>query len=210
MTWLRLALLLIVLCGVTLYGVGFIAFSHHVAESRPPQATDARMAVVLTGGSSGRLAAAMDLLDADRIERLLVSGVDPRVTNAQVRVIMDGRPEKFDCCVEFGREARDTMGNAEETAAFARRHGIDALIVVTDDYHMPRALKELKSRMPSVQLVPWPVKTGLARDGAWRDRPGVAIGLAAEYSKYLLVAGREFIIGLGQPEPGDEARRATS
>ena len=56
-----------------------------------------------------------------------------------------------------------------------RSRGFRSLIVVTSNYHMPRALAEIAHQLPDVALVPFPVVTDkLARRavvGEQRDRP---------------------------------------
>ena len=54
----------------------------------------------------------------------------------------------FNCCVDLGYEALDTVGNADETRTWARSNGYTRLIVVTSRYHMPRSLAELALAMP--------------------------------------------------------------
>ncbi len=63
------------------------------------------------------------------------------------------------CCVDLGRSAEDTLGNASETSAWAREHHYRRLILVTDDYHMPRADAELSLAMPEAQIYRYPVRT---------------------------------------------------
>ena len=60
----------------------------------------------------------------------------------------------FDCCVDLGYQALDTAGNARETRDWAREHNITrSLIVVTSNYHMPRALAELSAALPDVDAL---------------------------------------------------------
>ncbi len=80
--------------------------------------------------------------------------------------------------------AATTHDNGVETAAWANAHNMHSLIIVTADYHMPRALLEIRRALPGAQLIPDPV-----RPPAMRDRltwPTLQL-LAEEYSKYLVV-----------------------
>ena len=153
-----LAALLVV---VMLWGVGLLAFASRVAHATP--AADpgrAQGIVALTGGSSRRLQTAMTLLQAGRGRRLLISGVNRRATREEVRRAARAvAGPLYECCVDLGFEAVDTLGNARETAEWARARGYDRLILVTADYHMPRALLELRGAMPKVTLTPYPVAT---------------------------------------------------
>ena len=78
------------------------------------------------------------------------------------------------------------MGNAAETAAWARSHGYEHLIVVTSDYHMPRALLELQAAMPDVRLSAYGVPAPAPWSGGHEARRWMV-----EYVKYAAVYGRE-------------------
>ncbi len=54
-------------------------------------------------------------------------------------------PQYFNCCAEFERESRNTLENARATAAWARGLGCTRVTVVTDDYHLARALSAVRA-----------------------------------------------------------------
>jgi len=60
----------------------------------------------------------------------------------------------------LGYQARDTIGNAQETALWARKNKLETVKVVTSDYHMARSLLELSEALPETHLVPCAVKAG--------------------------------------------------
>lgn len=195
-----LAALLVV---VMLWGVGLMAFASRVQHSTP--AADpgrAQGIVALTGGSNRRLQAAMRLLQEGRGRRLLISGVYRKTTREQIR--QDARAVAgpvYDCCVDLGFEAIDTLGNARETAQWAKARGYDRLILVTADYHMPRAQLELRGAMPRVELTPYPVATEDVDARVWWKSPQGLRLMIMEYSKYLVILTREAVLDLG-PKSG--------
>ncbi len=203
-----LAALLVV---AMLWGVGLFAFASRVAHSTPaPDPGRAQGIVALTGGSNRRLQAAMGLLQDGRGRRLLISGVYRKTTREQVR--LDARAVAgpiYDCCVDLGFEAIDTLGNARETAQWAKARGYDHLILVTADYHMPRALLELKAQTPGMQAIPYPVVTDLDARRWWKTQMG-ARRMALEYCKYLVILGREAILGLGRHAPAPSSVNGTA
>lgn len=141
--------------------------------------------VVLTGGAE-RVTVALDLLKRGAGKRLLISGVHPDTAAADLSDKAIGTAELFDCCVDLDRKARDTRGNARESAEWARAHDYRRLIVVTADYHMPRTLIEFRAAMPNVRLLPYPVRPKDIHLDAWWRYPGTTRLLASEYTKYLL------------------------
>jgi uncharacterized SAM-binding protein YcdF (DUF218 family) len=199
------------LWAVIVFAVAFIAgfwsFALNVREEAqaPPQA-DA--IVALTGGSLERLTTGVRLLEEHKGRRLLISGVNRVVTDEELLDDALGvDPELARCCIDLGRSAEDTLGNASETAAWAREHRYTNIILVTDDYHMPRSQAELQLALPEAEIHPYPVRTRWTDPKVWRSDLSAATRLGAEYVKYLVIRGREALIGLGsneaEPQPDD-------
>jgi uncharacterized SAM-binding protein YcdF (DUF218 family) len=162
---------------------------------------DADAIVVLTGGSA-RLDKGVDLLLAGKAGALLVTGVDPATTAEALQARSQAAPEKFDCCISLGHMARDTTGNAKETAAWIADAGHDSLILVTASYHMPRSLLLFRQTMPGIDVIPHPVFSGNVKVENWWRHPGTTRLLASEFSKYLFSLVRVRLInspGSGGP-----------
>lgn len=159
----------------------FIAELPRPAAGTHPQADGV---VVFTGGGE-RVVAAMALLNEGAAKRLLISGVNPTVTRPDLAELWPGQAETFECCVDLGLQAQTTTGNASELDAWTRANGFTSLILVTSEFHMPRALVEARDRLPDVSITPYAVASGLiGPDGRpssfseWRR-------VGAEYSKFL-------------------------
>ncbi len=190
--------LVIILLMVLLWAVGLLAFAARVAASTPapePQVSDG--IVALTGAGSVRIEAAVQLLERGKATRLLVSGVNKEVSREDLQRLTHDYGRTFDCCVDLGFRAADTQGNARETSNWAAYHHFRTLIVVTADYHMPRALLELRAATPGVTLRPYPVATAvLDAHGWWKTADG-ARRMGYEYCKYLVILSREAVLRLG-------------
>ncbi|MEN0653207.1 MULTISPECIES: YdcF family protein [Hyphobacterium] len=163
---------------------GFVAFSVHIARLSPDTGASGDAIIVLTGGE-GRLAVATELLERRAGSRLLISGVHPDVTPDELRAAMGASAPLFDCCVDLGREAADTTGNAIETAGWVSERGYDRVLIVTSDYHLPRSLLEMRARMPEVELVAYPVPS----PRPWTD-VNSARRWVLEYLKFTAVWAR--------------------
>ena len=180
-----------------------LAFADRAAKATPvPEPAVADGVVALTGASSARIDAAIQLLELGKGKRLLISGVNPEVRPRELRDVARGAGNAYDCCVDLGFKAANTLGNARETAAWVKKHRFRSLIVVTADYHMPRSMLELRAAMPGVKLTPYPVKTEEIDAAAWWRTSLQARRMLIEYSKYLAVFTREAFLSLG---PKDEA-----
>ena len=200
---------------VLLWALGLILFANRVVESTPAIEPDqpADAVVVLTGASDARLREGMRLLELRKGNRMLISGVNPEVKRSELLKLTEGSKRLYDCCVDLGFQAENTVGNAREIADWARAHDFYNLIVVTSDYHMPRALLEIKADLPEAKLVPYPVATpDLDARGWWKSPKGAKI-ILIEYDKYLAILGRDIILSISRafgdhggkkPAPGSE------
>ena len=185
-----------------IWTAGLFAFADRVqrstADQAPPAPADG--IVALTGANSNeRIAAAVGLLTQRLGHRVLVSGVNREVTRDQLRSATGAVRRIYDCCVDLGFTAADTVGNARETAEWARTMRYRSLIVVTSDYHMPRAMLELRAvlRPPAFTLQTWATPTPALKVRHWWRSPGAVRLMVVEYSKYLAILGREAVLGLG-------------
>lgn len=199
---IRLATPLLSVGACIALAVGFLQFVQRVHALQPPATPPAADAiVVLTGGTRGRLEAGLALLNDGAGERLLISGVNRNLSDEALYDALAVSAELASCCVDLGRDAQDTLGNASETAAWARRWRFSRVLLVTDDYHMPRSYIELRLAMPGVTLLPYPVETRWADPGTWGSQPGSAGRMAVEYGKFLIVRLREEVIAALDREP---------
>ncbi|MEX3011427.1 YdcF family protein [Hoeflea sp. TYP-13] len=186
--WLkRLAgvFLLVLALAVGLFVGSFLRFSRDVIHLEPPRKlAQADGIVVLTGGSK-RIDRAVELLDRGTAGRLLISGVYPATTSGQIQRLTQAEPALFECCVDIGHDALDTIGNANEAALWVQKNGYRNVIVVTSNYHMPRSLMELRRVDEATNYIPYPVVATDLRHLQWLQQPAAIRMLAAEYVKYL-------------------------
>jgi uncharacterized SAM-binding protein YcdF (DUF218 family) len=177
---------------------GFWNFARSV-RTQPEAPPRAEAIVALTGGSLARLSTGVRLLKQHKGDRLLISGVNRLVTDDELFQALNLDKQTAHCCVDLGRSAADTLGNAAEAAAWARAHHFTRLILVTDDYHMPRSYEELSLAMPEAHIYRYPVRTRWTDPALWRSDLGAAARLGAEYVKYLVIRGREALINATRP-----------
>ncbi len=169
--------------------IGFIVFANSVDRERVEPAHAADGIAVLTGGVA-RIDEAMKLLAKGKAKRVLITGVNRVTTKEQLKRLASQGDQYFSCCVDIDKEARNTIDNATETAEWVALHRYGSIIVVTSNYHMPRALAELARAMPGVTLIPYPVIDNNVRMERWWTYPGTSRLLLSEYLKYLPALGR--------------------
>jgi uncharacterized SAM-binding protein YcdF (DUF218 family) len=188
-TLLRIPVLTVV-CTVALFACGFVWFVSHVSHlATPDDPGEADAIIVLTGGQA-RLNAALDLLKSGKGQRLLISGVNPRASLEALQAATGGDKVLFTCCVDIDHAALDTIGNAEESAKWVESHAYQSVILVTNNYHMPRSMLEMGRLLRAADLRPYPVVNTKLDDGAWMMKPGALRVLFTEYTKYLASLAR--------------------
>ena len=194
----------VLLCAgaAVLLAVGFLWFVERVPEDEVAVNGNVDGIVALTGGAS-RIADAMELMAAGRGKRPLISGAHRDTTLGEISRLNPEYARVIRCCVDFDRSV-NTLGNAVETRRWAQGRNFRSLIVVTSNYHMPRALAEIAHQLPEVKLVPFPVVT--ERQGAepWWASGTSARLMLSEYMKYVVTMVR---IALS-PTSRDQARHA--
>jgi uncharacterized SAM-binding protein YcdF (DUF218 family) len=183
----------IVIILVVIYAAGFVAFAAMLPKT-PHTIGPVDGIVALTGGGS-RLDVAVALFEAGKGERLLISGVNPQATRAELKRLAHGR-KRFDCCTDLGYAAENTFGNAKEAAAWARFHRFKSILLVTSRYHMPRSVAEFHDVMGEVKVIPYPVDAETGR-GLPARLKSLKL-LHSEYAKFLAVT---FLTATGL-EPG--------
>src|SRR3954451_5806599 len=182
--WLRASLVAAFAVVFVAAGIGFVAFLSQLRATETVPAGKADGIVVLTGGSS-RVSDAMELLAGGYGRRLLISGVHPTNAASDISRSLPDNQALLRCCVDLDRSAVNTRSNAAEARRWAHERGFKSLIVVTSNYHMPRAIVELSHAMPDVALLPFAVVGNKWRDEPWWTSGATLRLLLSEYVKYV-------------------------
>lgn len=201
--WLRLLafVFLVVVSGGLAFLGGFAAFATHVARLAAPVEQPAADAIIVLTGGQARIDAAIDLLREGKGRRLLISGVNPAAKKSDLQRATGADADLFACCVDIDHAALDTIGNAEESAKWVNSHAYGSIIVVTNNYHMPRSLLELKRMIGDAELYPHPVVNTRLDGGEWVGNRDALRVLFTEYAKYLAALARGALPWLGSAMP---------
>jgi uncharacterized SAM-binding protein YcdF (DUF218 family) len=132
----------------------------------------------------------MKLLAQGKAKRVLITGVYRATTKEELKQLASQGDQYFACCVDIDKEARNTIDNATETSEWVTQQHFHSVIVVTSNYHMPRALAELGRAMPDVGLIAYAVIDKNVHLDRWWTYPGTTKLLMSEYLKYLPALGR--------------------
>src|ERR1700712_4997301 len=184
--------------GVGAFGalIGFIGFILQLRGAEIQPARHADGIVVLTGGSS-RVSDAIELLAGGYGKRLLISGVHPASGPGDISRSLPDSQTWLGCCVDLDHSDVNTRSNAAQTRRWTHDRGFKSLIVVTSNYHMPRAIVELSHAMPDIDLIPFAVVGDKWRDEPWWTSSGTLRLVLSEYVKYLAAEMRVLLADVG-------------
>lgn len=110
--------------------------------------------VVLTG-NTGRLRAALDLMVLNTEARLLISGVAKGVKYSEI--VKNKNIDKVR--IDLGYNAQSTFGNVIETKNWIKKNNFKDFILITDNWHMKRALILFENSMPNIDIFPYKLKS---------------------------------------------------
>ncbi|MBI1360869.1 MAG: YdcF family protein [Alphaproteobacteria bacterium] len=194
-----LAVLLVALAAGAWDFTRFVARADKVVTAGAPKSAQA--VTTLTGASDARIVAGVKLAEALHVP-LLISGVHVDTTPADIARIAGVTESEILCCVTLGRAAATTEGNGLEVADWARRHKLKDIVVVTSEYHMDRAMLELRHAMPEATFVPYAVSSTKVAPRKWYSDGATARRLFEEWAKYRVASLR---LG-GKPKPAPNGR----
>ena len=196
---IRFAQWLVLLMAAFILG-GFLSFTYKVEyQKRADPVPKADGIVVWTGKGGGRLEAGKNLLQNGHGERLLISGVNEANDREDVVKLLKLNQSLADCCLDLDYAARDTIGNARETASWSEALGYEHIILVTSAYHMPRAEVEISAARGKIRITPYPV---FPNDQArWWNDMGQFRRMSQEYGKLLLTYARRTSAGSERRTP---------
>jgi uncharacterized SAM-binding protein YcdF (DUF218 family) len=187
--WVGYLTMVAMVGGLLTLAAGFVLFVWQISDEEGQVDRRADGIVVLTGAAS-RIPDAIALLGTQRGQRLLITGVHRTTTAREIAQLTTLNERVFSCCIDLDRSALNTVGNAIETRRWAKEKGFNSLIVVTSNWHMPRAMVELKHQLPDATLIPYPVVSEKIKSEPWWSSLDTARLVVGEYLKYLFALVR--------------------
>jgi uncharacterized SAM-binding protein YcdF (DUF218 family) len=141
----NLARFLLALAG--LYIIGFAWFLAAMPSPAVGVPVVAGLAV-FTGGSN-RVGLAVEALSQGYSGPVLISGVDPKV---KLRQLAPDLADDVARQIELDTAALTTVQNVDNTAAWAARHGIHDVGIITSTYHAARVRLLFWRRAPQLRI----------------------------------------------------------
>jgi len=139
-------------------GLLFVA----IILSNTPQSPKIKTeAIVVFTGADNRIREGLNLFALRRGDKIFISGIYKHLSANKFMEQWERQIAlPLPCCIELGYQAKDTIGNADETRQWVINNNIKTLRLITSDYHMPRAYLELSNALPdSVTIYQHPVRS---------------------------------------------------
>ena len=158
--------------------------------------------VILTGGSNRIKEGFKVVNDIDKLAKtdfkILISGTGKGFTKASLKKILtsDFDSNLVECCIELENISKDTYSKASETYKWIKKNNINNIILITSNYHMPRAILEFKNRMPNQQIFTYPITPKNHDIKNWLNSSETFSLIFLEYSKLLIASLRLKIINI--------------
>lgn len=181
------------MAGCLLSFLGFALFTSKITHMTQPETIAKADAIVVLTGGTDRIKPAIALLKNGSGKKLLISGVHPETTKKEIINAYAIAPELAACCVDLDQIAVNTIGNATQSAKWLRMNGFASVILVTSNYHMPRAEKELKRLAGTVKITQFPLVNSDLSGWKWLEQPDAFRLILTEYLKYSLTSIRQLI-----------------
>jgi uncharacterized SAM-binding protein YcdF (DUF218 family) len=167
-----------------LWGAGFLLFMITMPRQTPDSTTCVDGVVVLTGGE-GRVSTGFQLVEKGLAKKLFITGVNKSVT---LKHLKDKQHVSPDATVDvaLGYAAGNTRGNAHEATEWIKANNVQSIRLVTADYHMRRSVREFRTALPGIHIIPHPVSLPRSLNVATMRL------YLREYHKYLRAWVRSF------------------
>ena len=140
--------------------------------------------IVLTGGDN-RVKKSLQIFFQIKSENknLFISGVGKGFNKNTIKKLTQKKLNNeriIECCIQIEGISRNTFSNALESLKWVKSKGINSFVLLTNNYHMPRAMLEFKSIFKDIKITPY---VFIDENKIWWKKK---INYISEYFKYKL------------------------
>jgi len=177
---------------LTYFFIGLNEYKKKILSSDKYISRNSSNIVILTGGSN-RIKDGLKIIDKfDKTSKfkpkILVSGTGKGFTKISLekKLNFDFGFNLIECCVKLDNISTNTYSNAIETSKWAKKNNIKEFILITSNYHMPRAFLEFENRMPSLQIYTYPITPKKHKINEWLSSSHTFSLIFSEYLKFIV------------------------
>ena len=152
--------------------------------------------VILTGGTN-RIKDGLKIIEDfkktnKKNYKILISGTGVGFTKNSLKKKLGSNfnPQLIECCIDLDSVSKNTFTNASETFKWARKNDINDYILITSNYHMPRAILEFKNIMPNLKIYTYAITPDKHKIENWLSSYQTFGLVFTEYFKYIVASLR--------------------
>ena len=188
--------LILIILFSTYFFIELFLFKERILSIEKYESTKESNIVILTGGSN-RIKDGLKIINKfDNTNNLhfkiLVSGTGKGFTKLSLKKILNTSFDLklLDCCLELESISKNTFSNATETFKWVTKNSIKQFILITSNYHMPRAFLEFRNKMPNIKIYTHPITPKKHDINKWLNSTETFSLVLKEFSKFLIASFR--------------------
>lgn len=160
---------------------GFVAFLKKIEYNQVNFNDQTDGIAVLTGGK-GRINLGLELFNKSKNLRLIISGVDKKVSNKSI--IPNDLKNKSNVTID--KDSESTYQNAKIINKWTSKYKLQNITIITSYYHMPRSMMLMQSLMPTIIFYAYPVEKKISNKTSLKENILYYFFLTEEYIKYVV------------------------
>ena len=102
----------------------------------------------------------------------------------------DFNSDLIECCIELDSVSKNTFTNASETLKWTKKNDIKEFLLVTSNYHMPRAILEFNNIMPNIKIYTFTITPRKHKISKWLSSYQTFSLVFKEFCKYIVASLR--------------------
>ena len=176
--------------------ISLFRFKETILSFKKYNSTESSNIVILTGGTN-RIKDGLKIIEGFNKSRkinfkILVSGTGKGFTKKILmkQIEPNFNPDLIECCIDLDSVSKNTFTNAIETSKWARKNNISKFILITSNYHMPRAILEFKNIMPNKKIYTFSIKPKKHNIKKWLHSYQTFNLIFLEFCKYIFASLR--------------------
>ena len=198
----KIIFFIILISMLSFFFQGLLDFKEKISSLQKHSNTLNLDIVILTGGSN-RIKNGLKIVnDVHKFtkanSKILISGTGKGFTKKSLKKLLTSNfnLKLLECCIKFENISTDTYSNASETYKWVKMNNIKKFILITSNYHMPRAILEFKNQMPNREIFTYPIIPKNHDIGNWLNSSETFSLIFVEYSKLLIASLRIKILSI--------------
>ena len=175
---------------LTYFLIGLIEYKDKILSNITYISKKSSNIVILTGGTN-RIKDGLKIVNkfeksSTFNSKILVSGTGKGFTKMSLAKNIDFDFNLIECCIELDSISTNTYSNAFETLKWVKKNNISEFILITSNYHMPRAFLEFKYRMPNLKIFTYPITPEKHNINMWLSSFQTFSLIFSEYCKFIV------------------------